>query len=70
LIGAVPLRLERAVVDGLRLLDLAEAPRADALGRGDGDADVVEALGALRLAQDVHKVGHGPLLQLGRDIAT
>src|SRR5205823_4225656 len=34
----VPFRLESAVVDGLRLLDLAVAPGADALGAGDRDA--------------------------------
>src|SRR5439155_8696356 len=39
---AVPFRLEGPVVDGLRLLDLAVAPRADLLGRGDRDADRVE----------------------------
>ena len=33
----VPLGLERAVVDGLRLGHLAEAPRADLLRRRDGD---------------------------------
>ncbi len=55
---AVTLRLERAVVDGLRLLDLAVAPGADALGAGDRDADLVEGRSALRLAQYVDKVGH------------
>ena len=35
---AVALRLEGAVVDRLRLLDLAVGPRADALGAGDRDA--------------------------------
>ena len=40
----VPLRLEGAVVDGLRLLDLAERPRQDLLRRCDGDADLVESL--------------------------
>src|SRR6185436_4011116 len=55
----VPLRLEGAVVDGLGLLDLAERPRADALRPGDRDADVVEGLRALGLAQHVDQVGHG-----------
>ena len=38
----VLLRLERAVVDGLRLLDLAVGPRADRVGRGQGDPELVE----------------------------
>src|SRR5690606_3556290 len=39
---AVTLGLERAVVDGFRLLDLAERPRPDLFRRGQGDADLVE----------------------------
>src|SRR5690606_5108688 len=39
---AVTLGLERAVVDRLGLLDLAERPRTDALGGGDPDLDLVE----------------------------
>jgi len=46
---AVALRLERAVVDRLGLLDLAEGPRADLLGRGDADLDRVELLVLLNL---------------------
>ena len=42
----VPLRLEGPVVDGLRLLDLAERPGADLLRRGQGDADLVEGRAA------------------------
>src|SRR5690606_19871849 len=42
---AVALGLERAVVDGFRLLDLAEGPAADALRRRDPDLDLVERLG-------------------------
>src|SRR5215208_6170690 len=41
---AVTLRLERAVVDRLGLLDLAEGPAADLVRRGDADADFVEGL--------------------------
>ncbi len=41
---AVTLGLERAVVDGFRLLDLAERPGPDALWRGDPDLDLVEGL--------------------------
>src|SRR5262249_48913444 len=55
---AVALGLEGAIVDGLRLLDLAVAPGADALGAGDRDADLVEGRRALRLAQYVDEVGH------------
>src|ERR1700745_2417300 len=39
---AVALRLERPVVDGLGLLDLAERPAADLLRAGERDADLVE----------------------------
>jgi hypothetical protein len=39
---AVPLRLERAVVDRLRLRDLTEAPRADLVRRGELHLDEVE----------------------------
>ena len=38
----VLLRLEGAVVDGLRLLDLAVGPHADAVRRSEADADLVE----------------------------
>ena len=39
---AVTLGLERAVVDGLRLLDLAVAPRADVVRGGQADPKLVE----------------------------
>ena len=39
---AVALGLERAVVDGLRLLHFAVRPRADFLGRSEADLDGVE----------------------------
>src|SRR5699024_3695687 len=39
---AVTLRLERAVVDGLRLLDLAVGPVPDLVGGGQADPDLVE----------------------------
>src|SRR5262249_41248623 len=58
----VPLRLEGAVVDGLRLLDLAEGPRPDALRAGDGDADLVEALRPGGLAENRHQLVHRLLL--------
>jgi hypothetical protein len=41
---AVALGLERAVVDGLGLLHLAERPRTDLLGRGQADLDGIEML--------------------------
>src|SRR5690606_34753408 len=50
---AVTLGLERAVVDGLRLLDLAERPRADLLRRGQGDLDLVEGRGDRDRVEDV-----------------
>ena len=39
---AVLLRLQRAVVDGLRLLDLAEGPIPDVLGGGQADPEFIE----------------------------
>src|SRR3977135_3652604 len=38
----VLLRLERAVVDGLRLLDLAVGPRADRIGGRQADSELIE----------------------------
>jgi hypothetical protein len=54
----VALRFESAVVDRLGLLDLAVGPRADALGAGNRDLDLIEALRARDLAQDVHQLVH------------
>src|SRR5690606_41731719 len=53
---AVPLRLERAVVDRLWLLDLAKRPGPDPLRAGDRDADLVEALRPGRLAKAGHQL--------------
>ncbi len=39
---AVLLRLQRAVVDGLRLLDLSVRPTTDVICRGEADAELVE----------------------------
>ena len=50
---AVTLGLERAVVDRLRLLDLAEGPAADLVRRRDADPDLVEGL---RLGDRVREV--------------
>src|SRR3954467_1193084 len=55
---AVALRLEGAGVDRLRLLDLAIGPRADTLGAGDRDADLIEALRAADLPEYVHQFVH------------
>ena len=41
---AVLLGLQGAVVDGLRLLDLAVGPRPDLVGRGQGDAELIEVV--------------------------
>src|SRR5215471_1580605 len=59
---AVALGLEGAVVDRLRLLDLAERPGADALRAGDRDLDLIEALWPRHLAEDVHQLVHEPSL--------
>src|SRR6185312_13612571 len=54
----ITLRLERAVVDRLRLLDLAVAPLADFLRRGELDADRGKRTGVLRLLEEVEDVLH------------
>src|SRR3546814_14423808 len=56
---AVTLGLERAIVDRLGLLDLAERPRADATGRGDADLDLVEGLGIRGLICEGGPFVHG-----------
>src|SRR5450755_759175 len=48
---AIAFRLECAVVDRFRLLDLAEGPGTDTLRAGDRDADLIEALRTGRLAE-------------------
>ena len=50
---AVTLRLERAIIYGFRLLDLAERPRADLFGRGQRDADLVKGRGCGHRVEDV-----------------
>jgi hypothetical protein len=50
---AVTLGLERAVVDGFGLLDLAERPRTDLLRRCQGDLDLVEGRGDRDRIEDV-----------------
>src|SRR5437016_8871334 len=58
----IPLRLEGAVVDRLRLLDLAIGPGPDALRAGDRDFDLVEALRARDLTEDIHQLIHRAFL--------
>src|SRR5215470_6292442 len=53
---AVALRLERPVVDGLRLLHLAVGPVADLLGRGQLDPDRVKRDGLRMPIEDAPKV--------------
>jgi hypothetical protein len=70
---AVTLRLERAIVDGLGLLDLAERPGADALGGGDADLDLVERLGLDDRIGEIGQFVHGltsfkPLLFRGAGV--
>ena len=55
---AVPLRLERAVVDGLGLLDLAVRPLADLLRRRERDADRAEGKRILGLLEEAEDVAH------------
>ena len=50
---AITLRLERAVIDGFRLLDLAKGPRADLLGRSQRDADLIEGRGSRHRVEDI-----------------
>jgi hypothetical protein len=53
---AVTLRLERAVVDGFRLFDLAIGPAQDLLGRGDRDFHLIEHLHRDLRVERVHDV--------------
>ena len=63
----VTLRLEGAVVDRLRLLDLAEGPRQDLFRARDGDADLVEGLRLGSRVEDIHDLlVHGSLVSLMR----
>src|SRR5664279_655268 len=59
---AVALRLEGAVVDGLRLLDLAVGPRQNLLRRGDRNPDLIEHLSRRRRIEEIHNfLVHGIL---------
>ena len=62
---AVALRLEGAVVDGLRLLDFAVRPGANLLGRGQPDGDRVEFFFLSNLLEEVEQCFHRRLLLVG-----
>ena len=51
---SITFRLERAIVDRLGLLDLAEAPRQDLVGARDRDLDLVERLWLNDRAEEIH----------------
>src|SRR3546814_16905141 len=51
-------------VDGLGLLDLAERPRADALGARDADLDHVEGFGLRHRVHEVGKLVHNQVPRL------
>ncbi len=57
----VALRLEGAVVDGLRLLDLAVRPGADLLRTRHLDLDLIESHCLAGLAEDLHQFVHAIL---------
>src|SRR5438045_7359376 len=63
---AVTLGLERAVVDRLGLLDLAEGPAADLVRRRDADLDLVEGLRLGDRVREVRQFVHFVLLTLPR----
>ena len=52
----VALRLEGAVVDGLRLLDLAMRPAQDLVRAGQRNLDAVEGGDFLRRPEDIHQL--------------
>ncbi len=54
----VTFRLERAVVDGLRLLHFAVRPGADHLRRGEPDLDRIEVLDRSVLLEQLEKIFH------------
>src|SRR5690606_41142295 len=51
---AVTFRLERAVIDRFRLLDLAERPGMNLFGTRDRNLDVIEHLGLDRRPENIH----------------
>ena len=58
------LRLERAVIDRLRVLHLAVGPRADVLRACDGDANLIEVFGLLVVEVNISHMGN--LLKVDR----
>src|SRR4029079_7470788 len=62
----VALRLERTIVDGFRLLDLAVGPRQNLLRTRNRDADLVEDLSRHLRAEKIHDLLVHLVLHLGR----
>ena len=65
---AVALGLERAVVDGLRLLDLAERPGQDLLGAGERDPHRIEHLRRGLRIEEIHDLLVHAVLLLGPEV--
>src|SRR5262249_48824391 len=65
---AVPLRLEGAVVDGLRLLHLTMGPLPDLVRARQRDADRLERQRVLRLLEEVEDVLHVASENLSRSL--
>src|SRR5204863_455837 len=66
---AVALRLEGAVVDGLRLFDLAIGPGQNLLGARDRDADLVEDLRRHLRAEEIHHFLIHSIVSLATSVA-
>jgi hypothetical protein len=66
----IALRLERPVVDGLRLLHLAVRPLADLLRARERDADGAERQRVLGLLEEAEDVTHGDLRRRKRNRRT
>src|SRR4029079_12231197 len=62
----VALRLERTIVDGFRLLDLAVGPRQNLLRTRNRDADLVEDLSRHLRAEKIHDLLVHLVLHPGR----
>ncbi|KAF1069317.1 MAG: hypothetical protein GAK45_01130 [Pseudomonas citronellolis] len=56
---AIALRLEGTVVDGLRLLDFAEGPGTNHLGRGQANTDGIELFDLTLVFQQIKQVFQG-----------
>src|SRR4029079_19352259 len=65
---AVALRLERAIVDRFRLLDLAVGPRQNLLRTRNRDADLVEDLSRHLRAEKIHDLLVHVLLRFRRQM--